>query len=40
VCVRTTREGHLVVFIIAQNLIGIVAVVLIICMFFGFMSLA
>jgi len=27
-CVRTTREGHLVVFITAQNLVGIDAVVL------------
>jgi len=33
VCVRTTREGHLVVFIAVQNLVGIDALVLIICMF-------
>jgi len=38
--VRTTHEGYLVVFIIVQNLIGIDAVVLIICMLFDFMSLA
>jgi len=30
-CVSTTHEGHLVVFIIVQNLVGIDAVVLIIC---------
>ena len=40
VCVRTTHEGHLVVFIAVQNLIGIDAVVLIICMFFDFAILA
>jgi len=40
VCVRTTHEGHLVVFIAVQNLVGIDAVVLIICMFFYFASLA
>jgi len=39
-CVRTTHEGHLVVFIAVQNLVGIDAVVLIICMFFDFTSLA
>ena len=33
-------EGHLVVFIDVQNLVGIDAVVLIICMFFDFTSLA
>jgi len=36
----TTREGHLVVFITVQNLVGIDAVVLIICMFFDLQSLA
>jgi len=40
VCVRTTHKGHLVVFIAVQNLVGIDAVVLIICMFFDFASLA
>ena len=40
VCVGTTHEGHLVVFIAGQNLVGIDAVVLIICMFFDFSSLA
>ena len=40
VCVRTTQEGHLVVFIAVQNLVGIEAVVLIICMFFDFTTLA
>jgi len=35
-----TNEGHLVVFITVQNLVGIDAVVLIICMFFDFTSLA
>ena len=40
VCVRTTHEGHLVVFIAVQNLVGIGAVVLIICMFSDFASLA
>ena len=39
-CVGTTREGHLVVFITVQNLVGIDAVVLIICTFFDFASLA
>jgi len=41
-CVRvwTTHEWHLVVFIAVQNLVGIDAVVLIICMFFDFGSLA
>jgi len=44
--VRTTHEGHLVVFIAVQNLVGMgaVPVVLIIhniiCMFFDFASLA
>ena len=33
-CVRTTREGHLVVFITVQNLVGIDAVVSITRMFF------
>jgi len=36
VCVRTTHEGHLVVFSAVQNLVGIDAVVLIICMFLDF----
>ena len=36
VCVLTTHEGCLVVFIAVQNLVGIDAVVLIICMFFLF----
>jgi len=40
VCVRTTHEGHLMVFIAVQNLVGINAAVLIICMFFYFASLA
>jgi len=40
VCVRTTREGYLTVFIAVQNLVGIDIVVLIICMFFDFASLA
>jgi len=40
VCVQTTYEGHLVVFIAVQNLVGIDAVVLKICMFFDFTSLA
>ena len=38
--VGTTHEGHLVVFITVQNLVGIDAVVLIICMLFDFASLA
>ena len=36
----TTHEGHLVVFITVQNLVGIDAVVLILCTFFDFASLA
>jgi len=40
VCVHTTHEGLLMVFIAVQNLVGIDAVVLIICMFFDFTSLA
>ena len=39
-CVGTTHEGHLVVFITVQNLVGIDAIVLIICTFFDFASLA
>ena len=39
-CVATTHEGHLVVFITVQNLVGIDAVVLKICTFFDFASLA
>ena len=39
-CVGTTHEVHLVVFITVQNLVGIDAVVLIICTFFDFVSLA
>ena len=39
-CVGTTHEGHLVVFMPVQNLVGIDAVVLIICTFFDFASLA
>jgi len=39
-CVGTTLEGHLVVFITVQNLVGIEGVVLIICTFFDFASLA
>ena len=39
ICVRTTYEGHLTVFIAVQNLVAIDAVVLIICMFFDFTSL-
>jgi len=39
-CVGTTHEGHLVVFITVQNLVGIDAVVLIKCTFFDFASLA
>ena len=38
--VWTTGEGHLVVFITVQNLVGIDAAVSIICMFFDFTSLA
>ena len=38
--VWTTCEGHLVVFTAVQNLVGIDAVVLKICMFFDFSSLA
>ena len=33
VCVRTTHEGHLVVFNAVQNLVGIDAVVLMTCVF-------
>jgi len=36
--VWTTGEGHLVVFITVQNLVGIDAAVSIICMFFDFTS--
>ena len=36
----TTHEGHFVVFIAVQNLVGIDTVVLIVCMFFFFSSLA
>ena len=39
-CFRTTNEEHLVVFITVQNLVGIDAVVFIICMFFYFTRLA
>ena len=39
-CVETTHEEHLVVFVALQNLVGIDAVVLIICMFFNIASLA
>jgi len=39
-CVGTTHKGHLVVFITVQNLVGIDAVVFIICKFFDFSSLA
>ena len=39
-CVGTTHERHLVVFMPMQNLVGIDAVVLIICTFFDFASLA
>ena len=39
-CVGTTLEGHFVVFMPVQNVIGIHAVVLIICTFFDFASLA
>ena len=39
-CVGTTHEGHLVVFMPVQNLVRIDAVVLIICTFFDFVSLA
>ena len=38
--VWTTHEEHLVVFITVQNLVGIDALVFIICMFFDFASLA
>ena len=38
--IQTNHEGHLVVFITVQNLVGIDAVVLIICMFFDFANLA
>ena len=40
VCVWTTHEGHLMVFIAVQNLVEIDAVVLIIRTFFDFASLA
>ena len=40
ICVQTTHEGHFMVFIAVQNLVGIDAVALIICMFFDFRSLA
>jgi len=40
VCVRTTHEGHLVVFVTVQNLVGIDAVALKICIFFDFTSLS
>ena len=39
-CVGTSHEGHLVVFITVQNLVWIDAVVLKICTFFDFASLA
>ena len=39
-CVGTTHEGYLVLFITVQSLAGIDAVVLIICAFFDFASLA
>jgi len=39
-CVGTTHEGHLVVFVTVQNLAWIDAVVLIMCTFFDFASLA
>ena len=39
-CVGTTHEGHLVLFITVQNLVGIDAVVLKIWTFFDFASLA
>ena len=39
-CVGTTHEGHLMVFIIVQNVVGIDAVVLIICTFLDFASSA
>jgi len=35
-CVRTTHEGHLVVFITVQNLVGIDRVGSIICKFYYF----
>ena len=35
-CVGTTHEGHLVVFITVQNLVGIDTVVLLICTYFDF----
>jgi len=38
--VWATHEGHLVVFITVQNLVGIDVVVSITCMFFDFASLA
>jgi len=39
ICYVCVLEGHFVVFIAVQNLVGIDAVVLIICMFFDFSSL-
>jgi len=39
-CVSSDHEGHLVVFVAVQNLVGIGAVVLIMCMFFDFTNLA
>jgi len=40
VCSDHTHKGHLTVFIAVQNLVGIDAVILIICMFFDFTNLA
>ena len=39
-CMGTTQEWHLVVVITVQNVVGIDAVVLVICTFFDFASLA
>ena len=39
VCVQTTHEGHLAIFITVQNLVETDAVVLIICMLSDFASL-
>jgi len=39
VCVSTTHKGHLLVFITVHNLVGIDALVLIICTFFDFARL-
>ena len=39
-CVGTTHEGHLVVFVTVQSMVRIDAVVLIICIYLDFANLA